>query len=118
MRIIDPIIFSTNSCSTCALEINNILKKINFKSDQPLIFISGPVTSEDYVKLNKIVLMTKPYPKLVGIGHCTIGTGVWPFFNNSFLNNLPERLNLQNLVSGCPPHPNQIEKMIKDVVKT
>ncbi|MHA2305814.1 MAG: NADH-quinone oxidoreductase subunit B family protein [Candidatus Hodarchaeales archaeon] len=85
--------------------------------DKSIIFISGPITSEDYARLNKLILTTKRRPKVVGIGHCVIGTGIWPFFNSSFLKDLPKRLNFQNLIAGCPPHPKEIEEVIKTIVK-
>jgi Ni,Fe-hydrogenase III small subunit len=74
--------------------------------------IAGPITSDAYLKLNKIILSQNPSPKLIGIGHCVIGSGVWPHFDNSFLTDLPKRLNIQELIVGCPPHPMQIEKIL------
>ncbi len=51
-------------------------------------------------------------PKLIGIGHCVKGSGVWPHFGNSFLKDLHKRLNIQELIIGCPPHPMQIKSVI------
>ncbi|MFX0088179.1 MAG: hypothetical protein ACFFAU_21170 [Candidatus Hodarchaeota archaeon] len=106
----DAKIFTTRYCTACAVEITSVLKRMKKSSNLSIILIAGPITSEVYEKLSKLILSQDPSPKLIGIGHCVIGSGVWPYFDNRFLKDLPSRLNIEELIAGCPPHPMQIEE--------
>ncbi len=109
----DTKIFTTRYCTACAVESISVLKRIKKKSNFSIILIAGPITQDGFERLNKMISSQESSPKLIGIGHCVIGSGVWPYFDDGFLKDLPTRLNIKKLIAGCPPHPMQIEENLK-----
>lgn len=133
------IYINSGSCNGCDIELlvafTLYLKDLKFEIEHEvkedkieILILTGPITRQMYYKISKMFKKVKYIDKIIAIGSCACGGGIWydTYATIGGIDNLLGKLKQDGIeikvneiiyTPGCPAKPDQIAKAIEQAIK-